>query len=293
MMCRLPTRPRTAARSGRLRGRRRRSAEAMNTRYYVILGTPETQARILTIFNQVFDALGIRALCIPEPTHATPDAGMLDLILRRDGVRGVQMATPQPLELCPPLARTSTEATWAGSVSAIVRDDAGMLSGALFDGVGFVKHLSEQGFAFAGKHILLLGGSPAARAIGASMAAAGARSIDVRDPLQERAVTTLAMLASRFGVAGSADAHVPLSSYSLIVNTLELYRSPRSGSLPVDLAAVVPGTIIADTVLEESRSHFLQAARQRGLPTFWGLPALRDQVRLYLDFFGEVPRVDR
>ena len=56
--------------------------------------------------------------------------------------------------------------------------------------------------------------------------------------------------------------------------------------LPVDVDRIAPGTFVADVVMKQTITPFLQAALDKGCPIQIGTDMLYEQIPAYLEFFG-------
>ncbi len=56
--------------------------------------------------------------------------------------------------------------------------------------------------------------------------------------------------------------------------------------LPVDVARLSPSTFVADVVMKQTITPFLQAALDKGCPIQVGTDMLYEQIPAYLEFFG-------
>jgi len=176
----------------------------------------------------------------------------------------------------------------AGSINAVARRADGRLVGANTDGPGFLRALSafEPALVADGAlSVLMLGAGGAARGVGASLRALGARVIVVsRDPAARRGwVPTLADAVIGWDNPELIDA---AHACQLIVQATPLGMSPRvDAAPPLPEAAILPTHRVVDLVYTPWETRFLATARARGARALNGWPMLVHQAAVALDFW--------
>jgi len=254
------------------------------TPWIIVLGDPVAQARIVTLFNVVFEHLGIRALAIPREALRI-DALQVAACLSQGQVVGVCTTGPALVDPAVELGELSIEARQANAVSAVRRDPKALsgLQAGLLDGVGFVRHLEAQGFRCGGARVLINGAGAEGAALGFELARCGAARIDYRDWDYSRAEALSRRLEAR-GTLKSNAQPAATEAYDLIVLNSTVSSPHQVGNSDAFRADMW----VADTCLWSESSPMLHRAAQAGARTFTGIPFLRDQVRLYLSFFAPV-----
>ena len=252
------------------------------TPWVMVLGDPVAQARIVTLFNDVFESLGMRALAVPrealriEPRHIAACLSLPQVV-------GVCTTTPVLVDAQTNLGTLSTAARQAEAISAVRRDASapGHLYAELFDGIGFVRHLREHGFQPAGRSILIQGAGAEGAALGFELARLGAARVDYRHWNAGRAEQLARRLTAQCGLHSSTHTQA-VAAYDLVV-----FNSAAQGPGQLcETESFHAGMWVADTCLQSEASPVLQRAAQCGARTFTGIPFLRDQVRSYLSFFA-------
>jgi shikimate dehydrogenase len=258
-------------------------------RKYVVFGSPEAQAHILTSFNTFFEQLDVPALCVPYPWKTKITGGMIATELLQTNTQGVAFDRPQALDECPVLAELNADAAAIQLVSAIHKLPDGRYAGALFDSMGLGAHLKQQGLSFEGLKVLILGAGSQSGAVALAAVQNGASHLDLMDPRQYLVEKLIVQLQ------GLSNAHLGESmrsdKYDVIVNTWGNQSQLPSGSLNNYFKNIQSNGWAVDTGLSLEHSSFLKTARNLGIHTFSGIPSLRRQVRYYLQFFGELGRL--
>lgn len=261
--------------------------EDSQQREYIIFGAAEAQARILTCFNNYFEQLNAPAICLPSqiPYKLTPNA--ISAALMKPQIKGVAFARPQAVSECPELAELNADAAATQVISAIRKLPDGHLGGALFDGIGLVAHLEEQGLSFEGHRILMLGAGHQSCAVALAAVKHGAVHLDLLDPRQYLAQSLINHLNGVSRISLGIEPR--LQQYDVVVNTWESNSMMQQSLLASYLKKLKTDGWAVDTGLSLESSVFLKLASSLGIHTFSGIPSLRSQVRYYLDFFGELP----
>jgi shikimate dehydrogenase len=255
-------------------------------REYVVFGSPQAQARILTRFNSYFEQLDTPALFLPSASRGKLTAATIAAELVKPSVHGVAFDRPLALDDCPALVDLNSDAQAIGVVSAIRKLPNERYAGALFDGMGLAAHLQRQGLSFQGLKVLILGASAQSGAAALTAVQHGAVAVDLIDPRQylaERLAEQLTTLSD--ATVGTALAE---DLYDVIVNTWSNQTLLQESTLANYFQHVKGDGWAVDTSLSQHGSDFLKTAQSLKIHTFSGIPSLRRQVRYYLEFFGEL-----
>jgi len=249
--------------------------------HVVVFGNPVAQARIVTQFNVAFESLGISALAIPRSTRHV-DAEIAIHAFAEPLV--VAACSAEPLEFSGQLPEASVEpdALLAGAVSALRRDNNSPrgVRAAIFDGVGFVRHLGQAGFEPAGTRVLLTGYPLEAASIAVALASLGVASIEI-DHWDTAATQALSRrLMERYPVRCAPSAR-NCHEHDLVV----FHADRLSVTDRLSRSQFRAGLWLADTSLSSRSSPLLRRAESEGARTFAGASFLRSQISLYLNFF--------
>ena len=255
------------------------------TRLFPIFGFPAAQVKAPALINPLFARNGIDAAVVPIEVAPADYPALLQALLQARNVPGALVTIPHKattvalLDACSPAVRI------AGACNAIVRRADGSLYGDLFDGVGFVRAAERRGFIVAGTRCLVVGAGGAGAAIGAALAAAGARAIRLHDTRVAHAIALAAQLQGHFPAAAIDAGDAALAGFDLVVNATPLGMEPGD-PLPVDASQLSPAMTVGEIVMKQEITPLLAAARARGCRTVTGREMLQEQLPLYLEFFG-------
>jgi shikimate dehydrogenase len=209
-------------------------------------------------------------------------AGLADAVrgLRAMGFRGGNLTIPHKVAVIEHLDRLSDSARLIGAVNCIVRD-GNELVGENTDGKGFLQSLGEV-IDPRGKSIVVLGAGGAARAIAVELALAGAAKIIVVNRHADRGRALVEHLqkatpvAAEF-VAWQGDYSVGRET-DILVNATSVGLFPKVDErLPIDVATLRPGLVVADVIPNPPETRLLKDAQAKGCITLDGLGMLVNQ----------------
>jgi shikimate dehydrogenase len=257
-----------------------------------IIGMPVAHSRSPTIHNFWLNAHGIRGAYVPlavKPERLN-DAlpGLVAL-----GFRGCNVTMPHKQTAMLLLHRVNETARRIGAVNTIVVEENGTLSGFNNDGNGFVQSLRDAKPDWRADEgpILLLGAGAASRAVVVALLENGARQILIANRTAEKAQAVATEFGPTVSAVGWADRNAAMAGTALLVNCTDRGMIGKP-ALDVDLARVVPTTLVADLIYTPLETPFLAEARLRGCVTVNGLGLLLNQARLaFKAWFGVLPDV--
>lgn len=257
------------------------------TRLYVILADPVGQVRAPSLFNPLFAQHGVDAVFVPMHVAAGDLNQVWTGLTGMQNLDGILITVPHKVAVAGLCDRLETQGALVGAVNTVRRDADGTMVGTMFDGLGFVDGLRQHGHDPKRRRVLQIGAGGAGQAVAFALAEAGVssltianRSVDKADALCRR-ITAAGMMAR----AHPAPADVDPVGFDMVVNTTSLGLQ-ADDPLPVDVARLDPGTVVADIIMKPAQTPLLQAALARGLPVQYGAPMLDAQIRLMTDFFG-------
>ena len=198
---------------------------------------------------------------------------------RAMGWRGFNCSIPHKVTVISHLDGLGESAAIMGAVNCAVNRD-GKFIGENTDGKGFLKSLQAV-VDPRDKSVVMFGAGGAARAIGVELALAGAKSITVvnrsasrGEPLvkllneKTRTKATYAKWSSAFAVPSGTD---------IVVNATSIGLEDGSAKLDIDPAALKPGMVVADVIVNPPRTMLINDAEAKGCTVIDGLGMLVNQ----------------
>ena len=237
------------------------------------------------IYNPYFEQAGIDAVVVPMGCRPEDYPAFLRALFTLSNIRGALVTMPHKVTTASLVDDRSPQVTIAGSCNAVRRLPDGRLRGELFDGEGFVRALRRKGCRLEGARALVVGAGGVGSAIAASLAAAGAASIALRDSRPEAARALAGRLVEQFAGLDVRSEDSEVADRTIVVNATPL-GTRTNDPLPIDVARLAPGTFVGDVVMTSGTTPLIDAARAHGCTVQPGTDMLYEQIPLYLEFFG-------
>ncbi len=246
------------------------------TRIFGIFGYPVEHTFSPGMHNAAFKKLGMDACYVPFAV--SPDRlGEAVRAIVPLGLCGLNVTVPHKEKVLAYLDELSEEARLIGAVNTIeVRD--GRLIGHNTDGRGFLRSLrTDAGFNPKGKKFLFIGSGGAARAVGFSLALAGAKKILFRDVDIRKADDLARDISRKTGVdAGTIPEDlipVAAAEADCLINATPLGLK-KTDPLPIRKETVLKKHLVCDLVYNPPETALLKTAKARGAGRLSGLGML-------------------
>ncbi|RFB87083.1 shikimate dehydrogenase [Rhizobium leguminosarum bv. trifolii] len=256
------------------------------TKIFYMIAHPIDHVRSPEVFNPWFEDNGVDAVMIP--VHYRPDdfEAVWDSLRRTANLGGFMVSVPhkeKAYELCDEHHETAELVT---AVNAVRRDAHGRLTGANFDGPGFMAGVLAGPHEVSGKSVLLVGAGGAGASIGFQLAKAEAERITISDLDTARATDLLDRILARFPRANVKLGGIDPKGHDIVVNATPCGLHPEADPIPVKLDNISPNMIIADIIMKPRVTPLLAAAKEIGCDVRYGGGMLDMQRDLTLDFYG-------
>jgi shikimate dehydrogenase len=256
-----------------------------NTQFIAHLGFPTTSFKAPLIYNPWFSRHEVNAVVVPMGVSAKDYATFLAALKTSANFKGALVTMPHKITTCMLVDQLSTRAKVAGACNAILKLPDGQLLGDQFDGAGFVSGLQRKNQAIAGKSALLIGCGGVGSAIAASLAEAGIAQLDLFDSNAKTAVSLEQRIQTYFPLVKVIVTTNALDGHDIVINASPLGMNPGD-DLPLDKKHLSSNTFVAEVVLTQEITPFLQAAMNLGCRTQTGSEMLIEMIPMYLEFFG-------
>jgi shikimate dehydrogenase len=226
--------------------------------------------------NAAFKKLNMDSCYVPFAVDPADLGGAVKAIVPL-GIRGLNITVPHKEKVIAYLDGLSEEARLIGAVNTIQIANGKMI-GHNTDGRGFIRSLREDaGFQPDGKTILLIGSGGAARAVGFSLALAGAGKIALYDVDAGKAFALARDMRKKTG--READA-VDAGSLARAAETADclINATPlglrKNDPLPLRKEHLRKHHLVCDLVYNPPETPFLKAAKDRGARRLPGIGML-------------------
>lgn len=252
------------------------------TRLHFIVGDPIAQVKSPSGVTQAFAERGHNAMVVPA--HVAPEhlsAWHAGLSHARN-VDGIIVTVPHKFAAFGLCASTSERATFLRTVNTMRRNADGSWHGDMFDGLGFVEAMRDNGCEPLGKRALLVGAGGAGSAIAHALLLAGVSSLALADISKLRRTTLidrLNWLKSAPVTHGSTDP----TGYDIVLNATPIGMK-EGDAYPVDVTKLDASMFVGCVITVPAVSPLISAARERGCATMTGADMFNRVRDLMLDF---------
>lgn len=246
------------------------------TAIYGIFGYPIEHTFSPAMHNAAFRKLAMDACYVPYAVHPDGLEAAVQSILPL-GLRGVNITVPHKENVLQYLDDLSDEARHIGAINTIeVR--GGRLIGHNTDGRGFLRSLNEDaGFRPEGKKFLIFGAGGAGRAIGFSLALAGAATIAYRDVDTQKADALAGDIQTKTNIPVETVTEEKIAAYaadaSCLINATPLGLK-KSDPLSIKAEYIKRKHLVCDLVYNPPETTLLKTAKARGAQRHRGLGML-------------------
>lgn len=241
-----------------------------------IIGYPIEHTLSPPMHNAAFQYLGLDYVYVPFPV---PPGRLAEAIqgIRALHIAGCNVTIPYKEQVIPLLDHLDVSAKAIGAVNTIVNRD-GELWGYNTDGVGFLRSLREEaGVEIKGKSVLILGAGGAARAVGFTLARAGAGRLIIANRSYDKGLKLARDISGTAGGLAEAVELKPevlkncLPAVDILVNTLPLGMYPQVDEMPpLEEEWLTPPLVVCDLIYNPRKTKLLVKAEQRGCPVLNG-----------------------
>jgi shikimate dehydrogenase len=254
-------------------------------RVLATVGFPATQVKLPALMNTVMAQEGIDVQWVALEVMPETITETVQRLLAIRNFVGLSITIPFKRTLFPLCDIVSTAARVSQAINVLKTAPDGRTIGDMFDGSGFVAHLSAAWREPAGRSFALLGAGGAGIAIGEALLSGGAKQVTYFDANSNQAVATASRLAEFYPGRVAAVASDAELRADVLVNCSPIGMLGNT-ALPIAAEALHRFAYIADIVMEPEMTPLLVAAEGLGLPYLSGRGMLAAQVASYRSFFG-------
>jgi shikimate dehydrogenase len=258
-----------------------------------VIGFPIAHSKSPKLHGHWLKKYGLAGHYVPLEVHPSN----LETVLRtlpKAGFVGANITVPHK-EAALEIADVITDrATLIGAANTLIFREDGKIHADNTDGYGFLENLKQGAPEWdpVSGPAVVLGAGGAARAILASLLAAGVPEILLTNRTKIRAEALHQEFGARVRVIDWVQAGNVLDEAALVVNTTSLGMT-GSAELRVPLDGLRKESVVTDIVYNPLKTKLLQAAEDAGCHTVDGLGMLIYQaVPGFERWFGQRPEVD-
>jgi shikimate dehydrogenase len=258
-----------------------------DTRVVAIIADPVAQVKSPQLFNAYFERHGINAVLIPAHVEPQNLKTALDGFKTLRNLAGVVVTVPHKIAVAKHISHLSPLSRAISSVNCLRINAEGEWEGDNFDGIGFLKGLSVQGHAIAGRKVLLVGASGGAGVtLSHALAQSGVASLALHDIRMNALSALVANLRACYPeVVIETAAPVAGAQHDLVINASPLGMHPDD-PCPIDISGARPDAVIADLIMKPERTRLLMTAEESGLQVHGGRHLLENAVAQMVRYLG-------
>jgi shikimate dehydrogenase len=249
---------------------------------HFIVGDPIAQVKSPAGVSQAFHARGHNAYVMPAHVAPADLAAWLAGVSLAHNVDGIIVTVPHKFacfELC---ATTSKRAAFLRTANTLRRNADGTWHGDMFDGLGFVEAMRDNGCEPQGKRALLVGAGGAGSAIAHALVMAGVSALAIHDEDVIRRTTLVERLKGLNSCTvthGSADP----SGFDVVLNATPAGMN-EGDSYPLDETKFTSAMFVGCVITVPAVTPLIAAARAKGCATVTGTQMFGSVRDLMVDF---------
>jgi shikimate dehydrogenase len=255
------------------------------TAVYGVIADPIGHVRGPTIFNPLFEKLGLDAAMVPFHVSAASLPRAVAGFRAIESLKGWLVTNPHKFAMFHLCDQVDASGTRLQAVNVVRREADGRLIGGNYDGAGFVTGLQHDGIEPSGLDVLMLGAGGAAYAIAFALAEAGVRRLTIANRTRENAERLVAATRKFFPGFAVERGEAKAADQDLIVNTTSAGLKPED-PLPLDAGALKPRTVVADIIMNPEMTRLLDLAKSCGCRVHLGRHMLDSQFPLLARHLG-------
>ena len=253
-----------------------------STRVHFIVGDPIAQVKSPSGVTQALADRGHDAVVLPAHVAPADLAAWLAGVSLAKNVDGIIVTVPHKFACFALCATASDRARFLGGVNTMRRNAEGRWHGDMFDGLGFVAALRDNGCRIEGRSCLLVGAGGAGSAIAYAAVMAGVSRLAVHDEDAARRtalVDRLAGLGRCPVVHGSADP----TGFDIVLNATPVGMKATDPT-PVATDRLTADMFVGCVITVPAVTPLIEAARARGCGTITGAHMFGRVRDLMVDF---------
>lgn len=257
------------------------------TRLHFIVGDPIAQVKSPAGVTQAFAERGHNAVVVPA--HVAPErlsawhAG----VSYAQNVDGIIVTVPHKFAAFGLCATTSERATFLRAVNTMRRNADGSWHGDMFDGLGFVEAMRDNGCDPKGKRALLVGAGGAGSAIAHALLLAGVTTLALADTSKLRRTTLIDRL-NWLKTAPVTHGSIDPTGYDIVLNATPMGMK-EGDPCPTEVTKLNPAMFVGCVITAPAVSPLIASARELGCATMTGAHMFGRVRDLMVDFLLSGP----
>ena len=252
------------------------------SRVHFIVGDPIAQVKSPAGVTQALLDQGRNAFVMPAHVVPADLAAWLAGVSLAKNVDGIIVTVPHKFACFDLCATTSERAAFLHAVNTLRRNPDGSWHGDMFDGLGFVSAMQDNGCNPHGKKALLVGAGGAGSAIAHALVVAGVRELAIADDDASRRGALVQRLAGLHRCPVGSGSNDP-TGFDIVLNATP--AGMREGDpIPVQADKIDSAMFVGCVITQPVVTPLVAAARARGCQTMTGAHMFGRVRDLMVDF---------
>ncbi|MCD1652105.1 shikimate dehydrogenase [Halomonas meridiana] len=255
------------------------------TKICAIIADPIHHVKTPQGINRLCEETGKDAVMVPVHVSSKDLVSVVNGFRAMQNLAGFVITVPHKTAVAKLCDELSDDAARMAAVNVIRRSPDGKLHGAILDGKGFVAGLREEGIEPEGLSAYLVGAGGAASAIAYALAEAGVSRLTLANRTQEKAEALRKRLDEAYPALPVSLGGRDPKGHDLVINATSLGLK-EGDPLPLDVESLMAEQIVAEIIMEPAETSLLKAAKNKGCTVQYGLPMLKNQLKLMAETMG-------
>jgi shikimate dehydrogenase len=255
------------------------------TKVCAIIADPIQHVKTPQGINRLCEEMGKDAVLVPVHVSSEELISVVNGFRAMKNLAGFVITVPHKTTVAKLCDELSDDAARMGAVNVIRRSEDGRLHGAILDGKGFVAGLREEGIDPEGYSAYLVGAGGAASAIAYALAEAGVSQLTLANRTQEKAEALKERLRAAYPKLSIKIGTRDPKGHDLVINATSLGLK-EGDPLPLDVEGLTESQIVADIIMDPKETSLLKVAKSKGCTIQFGLPMLKNQLKLMVETMG-------
>lgn len=252
------------------------------TRVHFIVGDPIAQVKSPSGVTEAYQERGHNAMVMPAHVAPSDLAAWLAGVSLAKNVDGIIVTVPHKFACFDLCATASDSATFLHTVNTMRRNANGTWHGDMFDGLGFVQAMRDNGCQPEGKKALLVGAGGAGSAIAHALVMAGASQLAIHDEDVKRRATLVDRLASLIKAQVTHGSPDP-TGFDIVLNATPVGMK-ETDPYPLDVSNLAASMFVGCVITAPAITPLIAAARAKGCATMNGAHMFGRVRDLMVDF---------
>jgi len=257
------------------------------SRVHFIVGDPIAQVKSPAGVTQAFHDHGNNAFVMPAHVAPADLAAWVAGVSLTKNVDGIIVTVPHKFACADLCGTTSERAAFLHTVNTMRRNPDGTWHGDMFDGLGFVSAMNDNGCNPEGKKALLVGAGGAGSAIAHALVMAGVSALAIYDEdstRRETLVNRLAGLNKCPVTSGNADP----TGFDVVLNATPV--GMKDGDpYPLQADKITADMFVGCVITQPAVTPLIATARAKGCKTMTGAHMFGRVRDLMVDFLLGAP----